>query len=127
VITAGDLLVMAEVLRVERLVPEARSAEEPSGRPGTGQLGIPVARSTAGTTELSGRADALLIENVSNSVLKNQRSCLAGPAAAAGWPAITYSLLRICEAYDRCCRMLSAQFLYSSNDKAAHRQGKLNL
>jgi len=54
VITAGDLLVMAEVPRVERLVPEARSTEESSGRPGTGQLGIPVARSAAGTSELSG-------------------------------------------------------------------------
>jgi len=54
VITAGDLRVMAEVPRVERLVLEALSAKEPSGRPGTGQLGIPVARSAAGTTELTG-------------------------------------------------------------------------
>jgi len=45
---------MAEVLRVERLVPEVQSAEEPSGRPGTGQLGIPVARSAAGTSCLTG-------------------------------------------------------------------------
>jgi hypothetical protein len=40
---------IAEVLQVERLVPEARSAEEPNGRPETGQLCIPVARSAAGT------------------------------------------------------------------------------
>jgi hypothetical protein len=34
---AGELsLGIAEVLQVERLVPEARSAEEPNGRPGTG-------------------------------------------------------------------------------------------
>jgi hypothetical protein len=42
---------MQEVLPVERLVPEARSAEEPNGRPGTLQLGIPVARSAAGTID----------------------------------------------------------------------------
>jgi len=40
-VIAGELsLGIAEVLQVERLVPEARSAEEPNGRPGTGQLGI---------------------------------------------------------------------------------------
>ena len=49
VITAGYLLVITEVPPVERLVPEARSAEEPTGGPGTGQLGIPGARSAAGT------------------------------------------------------------------------------
>jgi hypothetical protein len=38
-------LVMQEVLRVERLVPEALRAEGPNGRPGTGQLGIPAVRS----------------------------------------------------------------------------------
>ncbi len=53
---------MAEVLRVELLVPEARSAEEPSGRPGTGQLGIPVARSAVGTAELSGLERAERVE-----------------------------------------------------------------
>jgi len=46
---------MAMVPQVERLVPEARSAEEPGGRPGTGQLGIPAARSAAGTTAVTGR------------------------------------------------------------------------
>jgi len=46
---------MAEVPRVERLIPEAQSAEEPSGRPGTGQLGIPVVRSAAGTMRVSRR------------------------------------------------------------------------
>jgi len=36
VITAGYLLVITEVPLVGRLVPEAHSAEEPTGRPGTG-------------------------------------------------------------------------------------------
>jgi len=53
VITAGYLRVIAEVPLVQRLVPEARSAEEPTGGPGTGQLGIPGARSAAGTAELT--------------------------------------------------------------------------
>jgi len=49
-VIAGELsLGVAEVLQVERLVPKARSAKEPNGRPGTGQLGIPVAQSAAGT------------------------------------------------------------------------------
>jgi hypothetical protein len=49
VITGELSLGIAEVLQVERLVPEARSAEEPNGRTGTGQLGIPAVRSAAGT------------------------------------------------------------------------------
>jgi hypothetical protein len=44
---------MAEVLQVERLVPEAQSAEEPNERPGTGQLGIPAVRSAAGMPLIS--------------------------------------------------------------------------
>jgi len=44
---------MQEVLRVERLVPEARSAEEPNGRPGTGQLGIPAPKARQRKSHLS--------------------------------------------------------------------------
>jgi len=47
-ITEAKQLVIAEVLPVERLVPKALRAEEPNGRPGTGQLGIPAVRSAAG-------------------------------------------------------------------------------
>ena len=36
VITAAYLRVITEVPLVQRLVPEARSAEEPTGGPGTG-------------------------------------------------------------------------------------------
>jgi len=36
VTTAAYLLVITEVPLVQRLVPEARSAEEPTGGPGTG-------------------------------------------------------------------------------------------
>jgi len=49
VITGDFWLGIAEVLQVERLVPEAQSAEEPNGRPGTGQLGVPAVRSAVGT------------------------------------------------------------------------------
>jgi len=59
VITAAGQPVIAEVLQVERLVPEAQSAEEPSGRPGTGQLAIPGARSAAGTAGVTSKALAL--------------------------------------------------------------------
>jgi len=41
-------------LQVERLVPEARSAEEPNGRPGTRQPGVPAAQSAAGTPQITG-------------------------------------------------------------------------
>jgi len=48
-VIAGELsLGIAGDLQVERLVPEARRAEETNGRPETGQLGIPVARSATG-------------------------------------------------------------------------------
>jgi hypothetical protein len=50
-ITEAKQLVIAEVLPVERLVPEALRAEEPNGRPGTGQLGIPGVRSAAGNID----------------------------------------------------------------------------
>jgi len=49
---AARSLVIRGNLPVERLVPEARSAEEPNRRPGTRQLGIPVARSAAGTLRI---------------------------------------------------------------------------
>jgi hypothetical protein len=49
-------LVIAEVLPAERLVPEVRSAEGPNGRPGTGQLRVPAARSDAGTKSSPGAA-----------------------------------------------------------------------
>jgi hypothetical protein len=42
---------MPENLSVERLVPEARSAEGPNGRPDTRQLGIPAALHAAGTID----------------------------------------------------------------------------
>jgi len=58
VITAGYLRVIAEVPLVERLVPEARSAEEPTWGPGTGHLGITGARSAAGTAEITCRLNS---------------------------------------------------------------------
>jgi hypothetical protein len=51
-ITAAELLVIAEVLPVERLVPEAQSAEGAKPASGkAGQLRIPAALCAAGTID----------------------------------------------------------------------------
>ena len=61
--TVTKLLVIRENLLVERLVPEARSADGPNGRPDTGQLAIPVARSAAGMARFTGAAEQRPSEN----------------------------------------------------------------
>jgi len=53
VITGMERLVIMVKSPVERLVPEARSGEEPNGRPRTGQLDIPVVRSATGISIFS--------------------------------------------------------------------------
>jgi len=68
-ITAACLRVITEVPLVQRLVPEERSAEEPTGGPGTGQLGIPEARSAAGTLRFSGGGSRPQERLVGNSSL----------------------------------------------------------